>query len=225
MVIDILKFDSGNRTIGLYIGDSSVGDSSVGDDGVDMCYVVLGLEELDGFGSVGVHSMVDLQDEEGAGWTDGKAGEGFNAGMRRVADRRNHVIILTGEVDRYETEANAYGGRLSCQLIFPGIYDLACQVLIGAGDQVDGVGCRLALGHTVNQSRPVNSLGQYKSAEQKLSRASLLIPQGLCGQRLYGSKFQARQPPAVLLTTSADHCPANGCGHDAIDEACLCEVE
>ena len=38
-------------------------------------------------------------------------------------------MTLTGQVDRYDTEANAYRGRLSCQLIFPRIYDLACQSL------------------------------------------------------------------------------------------------
>ena len=36
-------------------------------------------------------------------------------------------MTLTGQVDRYETETNAYRGRLSSQLIFPRISDLACQ--------------------------------------------------------------------------------------------------
>ena len=76
VVFHVLNFDSGNRNIGPYIGDFSVGG-----DGVEMCYVVLGLEELDGCGSVGVHGIIDLQDDEGARWTDGKASEGFSAGM------------------------------------------------------------------------------------------------------------------------------------------------
>ena len=95
MGFDILNFDSGNWTISPYMADSSVDD-----DGVDMCYVVLGLEEFDDYGSVGVHSIINLQDDEGAGWTDGKVGEGFNA---RVADCRNHVMTWTGQVDRHET--------------------------------------------------------------------------------------------------------------------------
>ena len=102
MGFDIVNFDFGNWTIGLNMADSGIG--------VDMCYVALRLEEFDGCGSVGVHSIINLQDDEGAGWIDGKVGEGFNAGMRRVADCRNHVMILSGQVDLYETEANAYGG-------------------------------------------------------------------------------------------------------------------
>ncbi len=90
MGFDILNFDSGNWTISPYMADSSV----------DMCYVVLGLEEFDDYGSVGVHSIINLQDDESAGWTDGKVGEGFNA---RVADCRNHVMTWTGQVDRHET--------------------------------------------------------------------------------------------------------------------------
>ena len=86
-----------------------MGDSSVGDDGVDMCYVMLGLEDFDGWDSVGAHSIINSQYDEDAGSTDGTTGEGFNAGMWRVADCRDGVENLTGEVDRYETEANAYG--------------------------------------------------------------------------------------------------------------------
>ena len=67
------------------------------------------LEDFNGCGSVRVHSIINLQNDEGAGRVYDKAGEGFNAGMRRVADYRNHVMNMTGQVDRYETEANAHG--------------------------------------------------------------------------------------------------------------------
>ena len=99
------------------------------DGGVDLCYVVLGLEEFICCGSVGVLRYINLQYDEGAGCTDGKACKGFNAGMRRSADYRNHIMVVTGWVERYGTQANAYGERVSCQLIFPRIYDLACQSL------------------------------------------------------------------------------------------------
>ena len=130
-------FDSGNRTIGPFIGDPGVGD-----DVVDMRCVVLGSEESDGYGSIEANGIIDLQDEEGPGWTDSMAGEGFNAGMRRVADCCNYFVILTGQVDHYKAEANAYRGRLSCQRTSRRISDLACQVLssISACDQVDSNG-------------------------------------------------------------------------------------
>lgn len=75
-------------------------DPRVSDDGVEIRYVMPGLGESGGYGSIEVHGIIDLQDDEGAGWTDSKAGETFIAGMRRVADCRNHVGILTGQVDR-----------------------------------------------------------------------------------------------------------------------------
>ena len=100
-------FDSGNRTIRPYIGDPGVGD-----DVVDSRYVVLGLEETDGCGSIEVHGIINLQDDEGTGWTGSKADECFNAGMRRVADCCNHFVILTGQVDHYEAEPDALWGKV-----------------------------------------------------------------------------------------------------------------
>ena len=79
--------------------------------------VVLGLKEYGGYSSVGVHSFIRLRYDEGAGWTDSKAGEGFNDGMRRVADSLNYIVILTGQVNRYEAQTNAYGkGRMSLDI-------------------------------------------------------------------------------------------------------------
>ena len=66
-------------------------DSGVGDGGVDLCYVVLGLEEFICCGSVGVLGYINLQYDEGAGCIDGKACKGFNAGTRRSADYRNQL--------------------------------------------------------------------------------------------------------------------------------------
>lgn len=74
-----------------------------------MRYVMLRLKESDGYGSLGVHSVISLRYNEVAGWTDSKTGEGFNAGMQRVADSRNHAVILTGKVACYATEAKSYG--------------------------------------------------------------------------------------------------------------------
>ena len=85
--------------------------SHVSDNGVEMRYVVLASVKSGGYSSVGVHSVISLRYGEGAGWSDTKAGEGFNAGMQGVADSRNHAVILTGQVARYRTEANAYGNR------------------------------------------------------------------------------------------------------------------
>ena len=78
-----------------------------------MRYVVLASEGSDGYGSVRVHSVISLHFDEGAGRADSTAGEGFNAGMRRVAHCRNHVVILTRQVDHYEAEPNAYGGKVA----------------------------------------------------------------------------------------------------------------
>ena len=85
---------------------------------VDMRNVVLGLKkDSGGYSSVGGHSFIGLRYVEGAGWTDSKAGEGFNVGMRRFADSLNHIVILTGEVDRHEAQTNAYGkGRMSLHI-------------------------------------------------------------------------------------------------------------
>ena len=78
---------------------------------------MLGLKESGGYSSVGVYSFIRLRYEEGAGWTDSKADEGFNDGMRRVADSLNHLVIWTGQVDRYEAQTNAYGkGRMSLHI-------------------------------------------------------------------------------------------------------------
>ena len=49
--------------------------------------------------------------------------------FRSCSDWKNLVMILTGQVDGYDIEAQTYRGRLSSQSIFPRIYDLACQSL------------------------------------------------------------------------------------------------